>query len=377
MRIGINLLYLRPSKVGGSETYVRELIKHLTGMANVQIMIFCNKEVADTFEENGFIHIIVIDEQPFTQMRRLINENFRLLCFLRQYPVDILFSPANFAAPFLKSKTPQIVTVHDLQHLWLKRNFSLAKRIERSFMFRTTFKKSHHVIAISEFTKNDILNNYRIPMEKVTTVYSGVHSNKEPTINEIESTRRKFNLPNKFFYYPAMISQHKNHLGIIEAFYLACRNLEGDVELIFSGNDESPYRSIVSNRLEQLSLGNRVRHLGYIKRHEVMEIMSMATAMVFPSKFEGFGLPLLEAMQCGTPVIASNCTSIPEVAGNAAILLDPNDIEGWATSMIEMMTNKQLRESLREKGKQNAARFSWEKCATETLKVFQKIAVNK
>lgn len=371
MRIGVNLLYLRPSRVGGSEVYIRELIKHLGMIGRSQLVVFCSMEVARTMETQSPVRVVPVTARPFSQLGRLLDENFTLRKALRLHPVDVLFSPANFGAPLLGTRTPQVITVHDLQHLRFKSNFSLAQRLFRSIMFRLSFMSAKHVISISEFTRKDILQSYGVSPDKVSVVLEGVDHKFQPSTHLLTEVRERFDLGTRFFYYPAAMAAHKNHLRLLDAFSMVKDRVGADLQLVFTGAKTALYES-VEQRVHDLGLDHSVKHLGFVNREEVFALMTLASALLFPSDFEGFGLPLLEAMHCGTPVIASDQASIPEVTGDAAILLNPRDTEGWARAMQEILENQVLRAQLVERGYTNVGRFSWERCADQTLEVFRK-----
>ena len=158
MRIGINLLYLRPGWVGGSETYVRELI-HQFSLSNNQLIIFCTKQVSKTISEDN-IEKVEVSSRSFSQFNRLIDENITLNFLIKKHNIDVLFSPANFSIPLLTRDIPQVCTIHDLQHHWLTENFTFFQKIFRTIMFKMSLLCCRNIIAISEFTKRDILNHY-------------------------------------------------------------------------------------------------------------------------------------------------------------------------------------------------------------------------
>jgi glycosyltransferase involved in cell wall biosynthesis len=370
MRIGINLLYLRPARVGGSEVYVRELIRGLARMPEEEYFIFCSRETAATFAKQEHVTLVEVLTQPFTQARRLFAENWRLRRYVAQTGIDVLFSPANFAAPFLPGPLPQVVTVHDLQHIHLSQYFTVSQRLFRSFMFRASFRKCRAVIAVSEFTRRDLIEKFHLSPDFVSTVREGVDLTVVPNLERRELTRHKFLLPARFFYYPVTCAPHKNHAVLIEAF-AKCQHQSGaDLQLIFTGRKTALYDNL-EHRIGELGLSASVRHLGYVTHNEVLDIMSLSSALVFPSEFEGFGIPLLEAMQCGTPVIASNRSSIPEVTGEAALHLDPHDANLWAEAMTRILSDAPLREGLVSQGLENVQRFSWDTCAEQTLAVLR------
>jgi glycosyltransferase involved in cell wall biosynthesis len=365
MRIGVNLLYLRPGLVGGSEVYVRTLVGQLAQHPGVDLRLFCRDEAAASFAARG-IEVATISKGPYGSLRRVRDENLVLAVRLAWRPVDVLWSPGNFAAPFLPHPVPQVATVHDLQHHWLPHYFSRATRVQRSAFFAATFLRTRRVIAISEFTRQDVLRRYRLPASKVVTVNQGAQSASPPSAEAVRATLRRYEITRPYFYYPAADHPHKNHRKMIAAFERFSERSRANATLVFSGACREAWPEIVREGIG----GANVRHLGFLeKRQDVLDLLRGAAAMVFPSEFEGFGLPLTEAQALGTPILASNRAAIPEVVGDGALLLDPLDTEAWASAMERVLADDALRMDLVDRGRRNMTRFSWDRCASETLGV--------
>lgn len=370
MHIGVNLAYLRPSAVGGSEVYVRELVPRLA-RSGYKITVFCWTGAAATFEAAG-VQAVTLARGRFSQPKRLVAENLRLAPLVRSRRLDVLFSPANFCAPLLPSGVPQVATFHDLQHVHLPEHFSIVQRVFRETLFRATARRCRALIAISEFTRNDAMREYRIDGGRIVTVLEGVTAAAPPTTAERDAVRARYGLPDRYFYYPAMLAPHKNHGLLLDALVALRARVGADVCLVLTGARTERYGTFL-NDVRARGLGEAVMHLGFLPREHVLPVMAGAVALTFPSRFEGFGLPILEAMHCGVPVIASNSTSIPEVAGEAAILLPPDDVPAWARAMESVM-EPEARVSLVQKGHANVTRFSWDRCAAETLDVLRRAA---
>jgi len=368
MRVGVNLLYLRPGEVGGSEVYVRGLVRSLA--ERVELVLFCCDAAARTFDLPGH-EVVSVSAAGYRLDRRLWDENWTLRRHLAGRELDLLFSPGNFAAPALPSRIPQVATVHDLQHHWLRQHFTHAKWLQRTVMFHATFRRCRRLIAISEFTREDVIHRYRVDPGKIVAVLEGVDIDFTRDEALAEALRQRLSLPQRYFFFPAKSFPHKNHARLVEAFHALQQRHGGQgAHLLFSGERTADFEP-VQRRIDDLGLATRVRHLGYLRYREVLHVLAMAEAMVFPSTFEGFGLPALEAMQCGVPVLASRCTAIPEVCGDAAILVEPGDTRAWAGAMERVLRDAGLRRRLQDAGMTNLARFSWNKCADETLRVFE------
>lgn len=373
MNIGVNLGFLRPTFLGGSEVYVRELIPCLARLPGTHVTVFCWEQTAPSFAGNSALDVVAIASGPFSQTRRLIAENLFLTRALRRTPVDVMFSPGNFAAILLASRVPQVATIHDLQHVHFPQYFSAGQRAFRSALFRATFRRCRRIIAVSEFTRRDILTVYGMSANRVATVHEGVTHAQPPTLAAREAVRARYGLPETYFYYPAAFGAHKNHRVLLDALQAVVAQSGRDVHLALSGDKTERYAEF-ERTLRRLGLAERVRHLGFLPREDLFPVLASSSGLVFPSLFEGFGLPILEAMQCGVPVIAANTASIPEVAGDAAILLPPDDAGAWAAAMATVLSDEQRRRNLIERGRVNVRRFSWERCAQQTYGILEAVA---
>lgn len=365
LRVAASLLYLRPGAVGGSETYVRKLMSALRQRDDVHTTAICGQDAAAGIDAND---VIIVPATAYSDLRRGVSENLTVLPALRKAAPHVLFFPANFAAPMLPLPLPQVVTVHDLQHHHFPQWFTPARRVARTCMFAATFLRARQVIAISKFTRDDLISRYRLRPSSVNVVYEGV----DPTESIIpldEGRRAVLGLESRFFLYPAMTTPHKNHRILIEAWALLIRTGWAP-QLVFTGK-KTEYLDEILRYAKLHGVENRVRHVGYLERDSLLGVMARADALLFPSLFEGFGLPVLEAMQIGVPVICSTAASLPEVAGNAGIHVDPRDPSAWKDAIVNVCDDS-VRRGLVVRGYENAARFSWSRCAEETMMVLRK-----
>lgn len=373
MRIGINLTFLRPGLVGGSEVYVREILARLVRAAGAELVLFGSREGTSGVEVD--VRRVVVWDGAYDPIRRLYVENFALSGAVERAKIDVLWSPANFCV-IRKLKVPQVTTVHDLQHVRLPDNFSRKDRAVRGALFRLTALRSARVVAISEFTRNDFIEIYGVPRERVVTIHSGVDRSWVSELPKPGGGIAELGAFGSYFYYPAASNVHKNHGLLLEAVRrLVDRGMQ-DVALVFTGM-KTPYWSTIQKSVIRLGLTKHVHHLGFVDRSTVFKLMANAKALVFPSLFEGFGLPLLEAMQARTPVIAAKTSSIPEVVGDAAHLLEPTDLRGWVEAMGRVRTDGVWRDRLVRAGEGNVERFSWEKSAQHLMDVFSSVVTQR
>ncbi len=367
IRVLVNLVYLRPGAVGGSEIYCRELLTALAARDDLQLEVACLASAAESLQPLG-LRLHTVRGGDYSLKTRLLAEN-RDIARLAS-GADVLFSPANFGL-LRPIRTPQVVTIHDLQHRHLPEFFTARKRLERDLMFRWTLRTAQRVIAISEFTRQDLLSAYAPPEDRVATVLEGVRLGVRPTAAAVEDARTRYGLVGPFFVFPATDNRHKNHATLVRA--LARLGPGRGVTLVFTGHRTGLYDAIESEA-RALGVGDHVRHLGLVPHADVFNLLAGADALVFPSRFEGFGLPILEAMYCGTPVLAADAASIPEVAGGAALLLSPTDEGAWADAMQRVLEEPALCARLREAGALNLQRFSWDRCADETAALLRAAA---
>ncbi|MFP4254543.1 MAG: glycosyltransferase family 4 protein [Halothece sp.] len=271
----------------------------------------------------------------------------------------LIFSPIPEAPLF--SPCRYVVTVHDLIPLRYPKPVSPLTAYFK-FYIPQVLKQAEHIICNSQATADDIINFWGISASKITPIllaYDQNHFYPAPTAND-----------HHYFLYLGRADRHKNLPRLITAFSQFSRN-HPEYQLWFAGPTDKRYTPQLKQQIEDLGLRDRAHFLNYIPYSQLPEVISNATALVFPTLWEGFGLPVLEAMGCGTPVITSNCSSLPEVAGDAAILIDPTQTQEITEAMNQIANNADLRSRLREKGLQRAAQFSWEKTGQATLEVLK------
>ncbi|MCK4800072.1 glycosyltransferase family 4 protein, partial [Candidatus Parcubacteria bacterium] len=252
------------------------------------------------------------------------------------------------------------------------------KSIIRKIGFKTVFfssvKKAVKVIAVSENTKNDIVNHFKIKKDKINVIYEGTDSQFK-IINDDQRTteiKRKYGITKSFIFYTGVWRDHKNLVGLIKAFGILRNKYKLDYQLVLGGK-EDPYYPEVRETWEKLKLEQWIVRTGFIDQKDLPLFYNMAETFIIPSFYEGFGLIGLESFACGTPVISSNTTSLPEILGTAAIYFDPNNSEEMAEKIKLVLTNKKLYNELIEKGFEQVRKYSWETMGKETMRVYKKI----
>jgi glycosyltransferase involved in cell wall biosynthesis len=277
--------------------------------------------------------------------------------------LDLLHGLA-FVSP-LVCPCPTVVTVHDLSFALFPELFRGANGAYLRLFTRISCRRATRIIAVSENTRADVMRLYGVPGERVQAVPEGVRPVFHPrSAAEIAEFRRARSLPNHFVLFVGTLEPRKNLATLIEAF-----SKISNVKLVLVGGKGWYYDQIFAS-VERLGLNDRVILAGYVPNSDLPLWYNAADAFVFPSRYEGFGLPVLEAMACGTPTVTSTASSLPEVAGDAALTVAPDDVDALADALHRALTDTALRQELRAKGIARAAKFTWEETARRTVAVY-------
>jgi glycosyltransferase involved in cell wall biosynthesis len=298
---------------------------------------------------------------------RLLWTQFKLPQIYRKLKSKLLFSPQPEAP--LYSNCRYIVTVHDVIPLRFPKRLSPLRYYHRYYIPQV-LAQAQHIICNSNATATDICDFYHIAASKITPIPLAHDANNFRLLSEV----RKNNKNCCYFLYIGRHDKHKNLHRLIAAFANLKQRLSDyqHYELWFAGSSNKRYTPEMYSQIEELGIKNQVKFLDYVTYKELPKIINQAIALVFPSLWEGFGFPVLEAMACGTPVITSNLSSLPEVAGDAAILIDPYNTEEITQAMQQIATDESLRSQLSIKGFKRAGNFSWEKTGQATTEVLKK-----
>ena len=270
---------------------------------------------------------------------------------------------------------PSIYQPHDLQHLHLPEFFSLRHRLAREVLYRRFCEQAEIVSVMTTWGKRDVVEQYGLPEEKVAVVPWApvLDAYPVPSENDLTTARSKFSLPEAFVFYPAHTWEHKNHIGLLEALAILRDRYGLTVPLVCSGGLTEAFARI-QRKTRQLRLTDQVKFLGFVSPLELQSLYRLSRCMVFPSKFEGWGLPVTEAFLAGVPVACSNVTSLPDLAGDAALVFDPYQPGEIADAVRRLWTDEALRDTLVERGKNNVARFTWDRTARTFRAHYRRIA---
>lgn len=380
MRIGINTLFLIPGKVGGSEVYLRNLLCHLAKIDKQnEYILFTNKENFRTFQisQRNFREVPCPVKASF-RPARVLWEQFVLPLQIKKYNIEVLHSPG-YTAPLLASCC-SIVTIHDMNYFYYPEDFSKSTTFFLRLLVPLAARRSDKIITVSRNSKKDIVQILEIPESKICVIYEAGSSHLSVPIaieNKVrEKLKKRYGIDKKFILTVSVSHPHKNLDRLIEAYDILCKRYQIDCQLLIVGIKGRAQSGLV-NWVKEMSLEKRIIFTGWIANEDLSLLYSEAELMVFPSLFEGFGIPVLEAMAHGTPVVSSGAASLPEVVGDAALLVDPYDVEEIAEAMYRVVTEEDVRANLIKKGRQRAGQFSWEKTARETLAVYKRVCKQK
>lgn len=308
-----------------------------------------------------------------TRRQPLLTPEMRALRWYNRLDFDIVHSLCSYSFPDMRA-FPNVLTVHDLQHVHFPEFFSRDAWQERENLYRESIDRSTHVICISEYTRQDLHRSYGVPFEKMTTVWN--IPSRAAWLKVEERERRnllaRMGLRGRFLFYPAHCWPHKNHRRLVEAFRMIESELPSDIQLVFAGKpfeEHHPARELI--RAEGLE--KRVIHLGYRSTLEIRALYGGAQALVFPSLFEGFGMPVAEAIIAGCPVACAHSTSLPEIAGDAAIYFDPQDTRSMARALLQITTDQKRRADLLAAGQLRKPLFSSRLSAVKVLSVYRRV----
>jgi glycosyltransferase involved in cell wall biosynthesis len=288
---------------------------------------------------------------------------------LRRSGADLFHGTLN-VAPFA-SPVPTVITIHDLAFIRFPHTFRSHNRTYLDVATRTSARNAACILAVSEHTKREVTGLLGVPPERVIVTHDAARAHfRPPDPNTLAQFRLRHNLPDQFILYVGTVEPRKNLTTLLDAYSQVARAT--DTPLLVGGGKGWLYGPVFE-RLEAHGLRSHVHFVGYLDEEELPLWYAAATLFVFPSIYEGFGMPPLEAMSCGTPVVTSNTSSLPEVVGNAGLTVDPTNADALADAMLQVLHDESLRADLRERGLQRARLFSWHTTAERTLAAYHHV----
>jgi glycosyltransferase involved in cell wall biosynthesis len=350
----------------GTENYALELLRHLLMLESPHeyFLYFRDAPPATLFPsatETSYTKRVIPFRRMWTHLRFALE-------IWRTRP-DVTFVPAHTLPRFFPGKAA--VTVHDLGYLYFPEAHPAKDRRYLDWSTGYSARRATRVLADSEATRRDLMQHYEIEADKICVVYPGVDEGLKPVRDpaRLAAVQQKYGLPDRYLFFLGTLQPRKNIERLVQAF-ARWQSMSGnrEVGLVLGGKAGWLYR-------EEWTVGVEHVHLtGYVADEDVATLYSGALALVFPSLYEGFGFPVLEAMRCETPVLCSNTSSLPELAGEAALLVDPSDVEAMAAAIERLVGNAGLRDELVARGRKQVQRFTWANAAQATLAVLEEAA---
>lgn len=359
-KVGINLLWMVPGVVGGSETYTTRLLHGLVERSSdLDYTIFALPQFAEAHP--SLAKTFKTAYAPVTgqwKSFRVAGENSWLAVQCRRRRIELVHH-AGGTVPAIRTVRP-VLTIHDLQYLYYPEYFTATKRAYLKAMVPHSAEAARLILTPSDFTRRTVVERLSIDPSIVRVVPHGISPRVELAGRERRSPSR-YGISGAFFIYPAITYPHKNHPVLIEAFARVLRD-HPDTMLVMTGAKGS-MEVRIAKQVRELGIQDRVLRLGYIPAGDLDALYTQAAALTFPSRFEGFGAPVLEAMSKGCPVIAAHATALPEVVDDAGILVSPDNSEQWANAMSTLLRDETKRQKLVKSGLARAAEFTWRRSA--------------
>ncbi len=374
MRIGIEAQRIFRPKKHGMDMVALELIRNLQKIDLInEYFIFVRPDKDDTvIHETANFHIVKIKGGPFPFWEQVL-----LPRAAKKYRCDLLHCTSNTAPVF--SKIPVMITLHDIIYLeklllfgsqgsWYQKLGNLYRR----WVVPPVVRKSRSIITVSDFERDRIGRFFGMEPHKLFTVYNGVSRHFKPVTSKQELTRirQKYSLPGRFLFFLGNTDPKKNTRGVLQAFAEYRASSGDDVKLVMPDYPGDALASMLKD-LNCSGLREHIVLTGYIVNTDLPGIIKLSSLFLYPSLRESFGIPILEGMACGVPVITSNTSSMPEIAGDAAFLIDPHNPHEIARAISTLMTNNELYNEYSRKGPERAALFSWEQMARRVAELYQ------
>jgi glycosyltransferase involved in cell wall biosynthesis len=367
MRVGIDarLVYYRQA---GISQYTLRLLEEFAAIAEGdEFVVFQSRRDPSKLVDRPNFHKHPLWTPPHHRLEQLL-----LPLELAAVDLDVLHSP-DFIPPFRRNSR-SVITIHDLNFL-LYPHFLTPQSARYYGQIDQAVRNCDHIIAVSESTKRDIIRLTGAPEDKITVVYEAAHPIYRPLRDEqlLRQVKERLGIDNDFILFVSTIEPRKNVRTLLMAYKQLLDNYHAEVGLVLAGEKGWLFDEVFA-LVQELGLQERVRFPGRVSSEDLLGLYNAAQLLVHPAFYEGFGLPPLEAMACGTPVVVSNTSALPEVVGDAALLVDPTDEDSMAVAIWRLLSDKILRQQMIDKGLMRARRFSWKKAALETLDIYHRLA---
>ncbi|MCE2742369.1 MAG: glycosyltransferase family 4 protein [Fluviicola sp.] len=358
MKIAVNTRFLLPTKMEGFGWYTFEIVKRIVEQhPEHEFIFFFDRKYDQKFIFGKNVIPVVLNPPARHPILFMIWFEIAVYRALKKHKVDLFFSPDGYLS--LRSNIPQIGVIHDINFEHYPEDLPFSARVYLRFFFKRFAKKAKKIITVSNFSKEDIAKTYLIDSSKIKAIWNGASVIFQP-IDQVEklTIQTKYSKGKPYFLFVGAIHPRKNVKRLLEAYSIYKNNSSNDYELVIVGE------SLWNNSLDTSFLSEEhkksIHFTGHLALNELAKVMGAASIFMFIPYFEGFGIPLVEAMKCGIPIIAGNKSAIPEVAGDAAIYCDPFDIKDISTKMEFLSNSTERQLELSKNGLQRSKIFSWD-----------------
>ncbi len=372
MKIAVNTRLLLKNKLEGIGWFSYETLKRITQQHPEHEFIFIfDRKYDESFIFSDNITPVVIGPPARHPVLFYLWFEHSIPYILKKTKADIFISPDGYLS--LSTNVPSLAVIHDLNFEYYPKDLPWAARNHFRYYFPKYARKAKRVATVSEYSKKDIAERYGVSPDKIDVVYNGANPMFKP-VGDPEKTkiRESYTEANPYFVFVGALHPRKNLVNLFKAFDLFKKTNNDNTKLLIVG-EKQYWTDEIKTAYENMGFGNDVIFSGRLGLDELTKVVGSALALTYVSYFEGFGIPIVEAFYAGTPVITSNVTSMPEVAGDAALIIDPFSVESIARAMSQISTDEKLRKSLTEKGTERAKLFTWQKSADRLWEAVEKM----
>ena len=375
MKIGLSTSVIQHGKTGVAQ-YVFSLVKALLPYAHKhEFTLFVLEQDADLFEfARDDMRLVPVSEKFRPPIKDILWHQIELPRLARRLNLDLLHIPS-YRRMIWQHPCRLVATIHDLAPFHVPHKYDWRRMFYARTCVRRLVRRQHEIIAISHTTARDISHFFQIALDSINVVYNGIdhaHFNAGDRSEAQRLVSDRYGLERPYFIYVSRLEHPaKNHVRLVTAFNTFKSSCSSPWQLVFAGGDWHG-SEIIHAAIRQSPFAGDIRSLGFVPAEDIPLLYRAAGACVYPSLYEGFGLPPLEAMACGCPVVSSNRGSLGEIVGEAAIQLDPEDLKAWKLALTRISSDASLREQLRSKGLEHAEQFDWRKSAAGTIAVYQR-----
>lgn len=362
MRIGVNTRLLLKGKLEGIGWFTHQLLQRIVHEhPEHDFYFFFDRPYDEGFVFSSNVTPIVVPPQARHPLLFAAWFDLTLPYALKKYKIDLFLSPDGFCS--LTTKVPTCLVVHDLAFEHYPAHFVPSHKFYWKYFTPKFVNKAKRLVTVSQFSKQDIQNHYGVAGDKIDIVYNGAHKEYHPlTWEEKDAVKNQYADGCEYFVFAGALHPRKNILNLLKAFIVFKKRQRTNMKLIIVGRFAWKYEEVLHLK-EEMPYKDDVKWVGYMNVDELSQIVGGAYAMVYASLFEGFGIPILEALKCNVPVIVSNTSSMPEVAGDAGLLVNPKDVDDIAAKMEMLYKDERLRTELISKAEAQASKFDWDRSA--------------